>query len=106
MGPAVAGQMLLKVVNKPLNDLIWYFLIFRAKERTPGESYLFFTILEVKDQEQAERIRKGNDQVSWDFKLVSSTLWLCTDTALALSLLCTWHLQVAIDRPQLGDYCA
>ncbi|WMV32493.1 hypothetical protein MTR67_025878 [Solanum verrucosum] len=32
----------------------------------------------------------------------TSTLWLCTDTALALSLLRTGHLQVAIDRHQLA----
>ncbi|WMV20158.1 hypothetical protein MTR67_013543 [Solanum verrucosum] len=31
----------------------------------------------------------------------TSTLWLCTDTTLVLSLLSTWHLQVAIDRHQL-----
>ena len=33
----------------------------------------------------------------------NTTLWLCIDTALALSLLSTWNLQVSIDRPQLED---
>uniref|UniRef100_M1DQC1 Uncharacterized protein n=1 Tax=Solanum tuberosum TaxID=4113 RepID=M1DQC1_SOLTU len=64
MRATVAGQMRLNVVNKPLNDLIWHFSTFRAKERPTGDFYSFFTILEAKDQEQAERIRKGKDQVS------------------------------------------
>uniref|UniRef100_M1DTU6 Uncharacterized protein n=1 Tax=Solanum tuberosum TaxID=4113 RepID=M1DTU6_SOLTU len=60
----VAGSTRIKVVNKPLNDLIMHFSIFRAKEQTLGDSYSFFTIIEAKYQEQAERIRKGKDQVS------------------------------------------
>uniref|UniRef100_M1DQT1 Uncharacterized protein n=1 Tax=Solanum tuberosum TaxID=4113 RepID=M1DQT1_SOLTU len=66
----VAGSTRIKVV-KPLNDLIMHYSTFRAKERTPDDSYSFFTIIEAKDQEQAERIRKGKDQVSLGFKLVS-----------------------------------
>uniref|UniRef100_M1DIT0 Uncharacterized protein n=1 Tax=Solanum tuberosum TaxID=4113 RepID=M1DIT0_SOLTU len=31
------------------------------------------------------------------------TLWLCTETALALSLLSTGHLQTAVDIPRLED---
>ena len=34
----------------------------------------------------------------------TSALWLCTDTALARSLLSTGHLQAATDKPQLGDH--
>uniref|UniRef100_M1AKE7 Uncharacterized protein n=1 Tax=Solanum tuberosum TaxID=4113 RepID=M1AKE7_SOLTU len=33
-----------------------------------------------------------------DSSLDSSTPWVCTDTAVAISLLSTRHLQVAIDR--------
>ncbi|KAH0679272.1 hypothetical protein KY284_020357 [Solanum tuberosum] len=36
----------------------------KAKERTPGYSWQFSTILGAKDQEQAEQIRKGKGQVS------------------------------------------
>uniref|UniRef100_M1DU41 Uncharacterized protein n=1 Tax=Solanum tuberosum TaxID=4113 RepID=M1DU41_SOLTU len=59
MGSAEAGQMRLNVINKPLNDLIWHFLTFRAKERTPGDFYLFFTILEAKDQKYRFRKVEG-----------------------------------------------
>uniref|UniRef100_M1DH08 Uncharacterized protein n=1 Tax=Solanum tuberosum TaxID=4113 RepID=M1DH08_SOLTU len=52
---AVAGQTRLNIVNKPLNDLIWYFLIFRAKERNSGDSFSFFTILEAKAKESVAR---------------------------------------------------
>ena len=44
----VAGSTRLKVVNKPLNDLIWHFSTFTAKERPPCDSYSFFTIREAK----------------------------------------------------------
>lgn len=37
--------------------------------------------------------------------LYSSKLWLCTDTALALSLLSKGHIQVVVTRPQLWDFC-
>uniref|UniRef100_M1DW98 Uncharacterized protein n=1 Tax=Solanum tuberosum TaxID=4113 RepID=M1DW98_SOLTU len=43
----------IKVVNKPLNDLIMHFSTFRAKERSPGDSYSFFTILEAKGHLEA-----------------------------------------------------
>uniref|UniRef100_M1DUT9 Uncharacterized protein n=1 Tax=Solanum tuberosum TaxID=4113 RepID=M1DUT9_SOLTU len=45
---AVAGLTRIKVVIKPLNDLIMHFSTFRAKERPPVDLYSFFTILEAK----------------------------------------------------------
>ena len=34
----------------------------------------------------------------------TNTMWLCTDTTLACTLLSTGHLQEAIDWTQLGDH--
>uniref|UniRef100_M1DWQ4 Uncharacterized protein n=1 Tax=Solanum tuberosum TaxID=4113 RepID=M1DWQ4_SOLTU len=48
MRAAMAGSTRLKVVNKPLKDLIIHFSTFIAKEQTSGDSYSFFVILEAK----------------------------------------------------------
>uniref|UniRef100_M1DVS9 Uncharacterized protein n=1 Tax=Solanum tuberosum TaxID=4113 RepID=M1DVS9_SOLTU len=60
MRAVVAGSTRLKVFNKPVNDPIVHFSTFRAKERTSGDSYSFFTILEAKkenvDVEDAEDV--------------------------------------------------
>uniref|UniRef100_M1DRM3 Uncharacterized protein n=1 Tax=Solanum tuberosum TaxID=4113 RepID=M1DRM3_SOLTU len=50
------SQNMLFVSFQPL----WHWNL-PAKERTLGDSYSFFTILEAKDQEQAKRIRKRED---------------------------------------------
>uniref|UniRef100_M1DK03 Uncharacterized protein n=1 Tax=Solanum tuberosum TaxID=4113 RepID=M1DK03_SOLTU len=70
----------------------------------------FSPFLRLKTTNKREESGKGRFKWLRGFKLgfepcdPTSTLWLSTDTALALSLLSIGHLQVAIDRPQLGDY--
>uniref|UniRef100_M1DMB5 Uncharacterized protein n=1 Tax=Solanum tuberosum TaxID=4113 RepID=M1DMB5_SOLTU len=48
MRDAVAGQTRLKIVNKPLNDLILHFSIYRAKERTQATLDSFPSFLRLK----------------------------------------------------------
>uniref|UniRef100_M1DWA1 Mads box protein n=1 Tax=Solanum tuberosum TaxID=4113 RepID=M1DWA1_SOLTU len=56
----VVGQRRLNVVNKPLNDLISHFSTFRDKERTPGDFYSFFTILEAKGVNPRQQNHNNN----------------------------------------------
>uniref|UniRef100_M1DY39 Uncharacterized protein n=1 Tax=Solanum tuberosum TaxID=4113 RepID=M1DY39_SOLTU len=56
-----------------------------------------------KDSEREESSFLGGFNLVFEPRDPTSTLWLCTDTALAFSLLSTWHLQVATDRPCLED---